>query len=322
MALAKETTRGTPVSPPTVFIPVKPTPQMTPMQSWEIDDGFRGSPVDNYNDVPLTSNNTYDFKGDTFVDSVPNLILAALGGPDVVTGTSAPYTHTIKLLNDHTKGSQPPSYTLYDVDLIEYSTGSTATKQIPDAQLDNLDFDFVSTGALTYTSKFIGNNYTEVAYPTLSFTNTALIPAYNCAVSIGAVGTPITSTVVEAGSMSIKRGTESIWTLGAQTPYRNFAGPCNVTGKLTFVALAADPTLVNGLTYSKQSLDLVFTDVFTSYTITFSMDQVQFKNPKVTSGKKWVEVETEFAAEANSTDAATGYSPITAVIANAQSGGY
>ena len=47
------------------------------------------------------------------------------------------------------------------------------------------------------------------------------------------------------------------------------------------------------------------------------MTQAQFQNVKRTRGKAYTEVEVEFTANADATDATTGYSPIQANIVNA-----
>ena len=65
-----------------------------------------------------------------------------------------------------------------------------------------------------------------------------------------------------------------------------------------------------------------FADVVSGYTVAFQMSQVQYIDPKVTSGKKWVTIETNFNAESNSTDAVSGYAPLTCTVTNAASTAY
>lgn len=314
--MGKETIRGTAASP-TIWTPIAPNPNNMPTVGWIKDDGLRGSPVTRYSDVPATVHHVYDEKGMVYADTFPNRLLAALGGPDTVTGTVAPFLHTIPLLNSAETGSQPPSYTLIDVDLIQEPTGAAA-KQSTGAQLHNLDVDFAVTGAVNYTAQWIANLYTEVAFPAASFSTEQLIPAYSTTVVAG--GIPY--SVIEDGSLSIQRDTVPVFTIGSQSPLRNFAGPCDVTGKFTTIALAGDPTIINSVQSSKQIFTFLWTEPVSGHSFGVTMDSVQFYDAHVTTGKVYVEIETNFYAEANPTNAVYGYSPITATVTNAQQAAY
>lgn len=316
LALAKETVRGTAVTPPTVFVPISPNPTLDPKLSWVTGDYIVGSPVKTLDMVPSTEYDEYSCKGFVFADTFPNLMMAILGGTDTVTGTAAPYTHSIPLLNTAAAGSQPPSYTLYDVDqLVE---GTSAAKQVAGCQFVTLDLTFAVTGALNWSTKAIGNPYTEVKVPTASFSTEVFIPAWSAKVTFG--GT--TSRVVDSGKFTIKRTAKSIFTLGQQAPYQNFADVIQVTGSFTFVALATDTTLVNGLKRLHQTTKFTFTDPVSTHSVEFQMSAVQFKTPKVDRSKPEVQVTTSFEAIANTTDAASGYAPITFKATNAQSTKY
>ncbi|MGH9122854.1 MAG: hypothetical protein ACRDYC_13080 [Acidimicrobiales bacterium] len=268
-----------------------------------------------YGNVPGTRNDTFDCKGNVFADTFPNLVLAALGGPDVVTG-SGPYVHTMKLLNAAATGSQPPSYTLVDVDQITES--ADAAKQMGDAQLGSLDMDFAATGALNWTAKFFGNPFTEVVVPTPSFSTEIFIPAWSGTISFGGDAAPIIS-----GSFNMTRSnTAPIFTVGQQGPYRNWAGPIEVTGTLVLLALAGDTTMTEALLRNAQVATLTFTEPVSSHSVAWTMSQVQFKNPKVARSKEYVTITCDFEAEGDTTDASTGYSPMSFVATNAQMTAY
>lgn len=315
--LGKETTRGTAVAPGW-YLPISPNPTLTPDQKWQKDDSLRGSPVDVYNDVALVRNDAFDFKGFVFADTWPVLMKGILGGVDTVTGTVAPYTHAIPLLNSAAVGSQPPSYTGVDVDQIEESSGTYTAKQWTGGQLSSVALNFAATGALNYTAKYLGNPFTEVAAPSASFSTEVLIPAWNGTLSLG--GSSI-GTVLE-GTLTIDRKAEAIFTVGQQGPYRLWAAPISVTGKLTVLALENDPNMANSLAYDKQVFDLTFTDPQSNHNIYLQMSQVQTMNPKVDRSKTYPTIQMDFTAEANTTDTATGYSPLTTKTVNATSSAF
>ena len=328
LGMNKEAIRGTAPSwtnGSAVWIPVNPNPQLTPTLTWQTDDSLRGSPVDVYDDILLTNYSKYDFKGYVFADTVVPLLLGTLGGPDTVSGTVAPYSHYIPLLNDPESGSQPPSFTVADVDLIEESGYTDNAKQMTDGQMMSFALDFTATGALNYTASLLGQSFTEIVKPTASWSTEALIPAYNGVITFG--GTQ--SFVVTKGTLMIDRKTAPLFTVGSinsqyggANPFRLFAGAITVTGTFEFLALADDQTMLQGLTYDKQVVTTQFTDQFLGHSIYFQFDKVQFKNPKVMRDQPYVRVTTDFSAEANPTDAVTGFSPMFARAINGISTAY
>ena len=116
LGIAKEVTKGTPVSA-TDFIPVmkdslKPQDIIDPLY----DQGLRGSNVLNYNYVQGRTRSTFDFGGAVFADTI-GYALAGMLGEVATTGGSAPYTHEVTLLNSLTSGTdtQPISYTMTEI---------------------------------------------------------------------------------------------------------------------------------------------------------------------------------------------------------------
>ena len=313
--IGKEATRGTAVTP-TLWLPIDPNPSLAPNLTWIEDKGLRGSPVEVYDNIPGVRHDEFTFKGNVFADTFPGL-MEGLIGADVVTGTAAPYTHTISLVNAPSSGSQPSSYTGIDTDNITESTN--AAKQFTAGQLSDTTIDFAVDAPLTYSTKFLGNPFTEVATPTTDTWSTeVLIPAWSGSVTIGTVA----STVVVSGSIDIKRSTAPIFTIGQQGPYRLWAGGIQVTGKIVFVAEANDPTFVNALTRDRQSFTITFTDPVSSHSVSWQMSAVQLKNPKVDGGKAYQTITADFEANSNSSDALTGYAPIKFVAVNGQSTAY
>ena len=333
LGIMPEATRGTLNSGGTpVYIPVT-APQVTPMQTFLRDEALRGSPVMVYDQVQGVRHDEYDAKFYLFADTFPNLVKAVLGGTDTVTG-AGPYTHNIKLLNNASTGSQPQSYSIMDFDGANYFT-------MLGAQADQLEISFGAEAAAEATVKFFTNPYTSGTSATSPFSAPSLstvhmIPAWDTVVSVA--GTPY--TYISDGTLTLARKTAPIFTMGAQAPYQNFAGPLDVSGKFTAVvdtqndpwSVGASGTGSNAtaLTYVADTLQITFTDPndtaggATAESVSFLMTNVQFMNVKRTRGKAYTEVEVEFTARANPTDSTggTSYSPLQAIVINSQSTAY
>jgi len=314
-----EATRGTTPATGMVFwVPVV-SPQVTPTQMFLHDEGLRGSPALIYNEVAGVRHDAYDHKSYLYADTFPVYIKALLGGVDTVTATTASYAHNIPLLNAPTTGSQPVSYSVCDFDGANWFT-------LPGAQASDLTLTFGAEVAAEAAMKWITNPYVSATaapapFTSLSYSSEQMIPSWNTVVTIGA--TPL--SYVASGEVKIDRKTLPIFTMGTKEAYQNFAGPIDVTGKFVCVVNSnADPFSTGSgwaLTQSPQSLNIQLTDPADLHTaindsIALQMTNVQFSLSKRTRGKEYTELEVEFTAEANTTDAATGFAPIRANIIN------
>jgi len=261
----------------------------------------------------------FDAKYPIYADTFPHLLVALLGSTDTVTGTG-PYSHVIGLLNNAATGSQPPSYSLMGFDGANYFT-------ISGSQASSMDLQFSSESTADATVKWIGNPYLSAttapaAFASTSISTEAMVPGWSVAVNIAS--TPL--AYIASGSIMIDRKTTPIFTEGTQAPFVNFAGPVEVTGKLTgLVNSNADAwstgTSATALTRSPQVVTLTFTDTndqsgATNNSVLFTMSSCQLHNPKRTVGKAYTEVEVEFTARANATDAISGYSPVKTTTSN------
>ena len=289
-------------------IPVS-SPQVTPMQTFLRDEAFRGSPATVYNQVAGVRHDEYEAKFYLFPDTFPLIAYAALG-TDTVTGTT-PKVHTVTLKNDATTGSQPPSVSIIDFD------GQQAFQML-DAQATDLKLTFGAEAAIEATTKFVAQPWTQVSTPSsLTIGSNTFVPGWDVALTIGGSS----SGVLVDGEVNLTRSAVPIFTAGQQNPYRTWAGPIEVTGRLKFVVESTDPILLtaNGkyaLTQSPQPVVLTFTEPTTTYTTVVTMTSVQFHDAKRTRDKAYVEVEANFTANANTTDAASGFSPIKIVAQN------
>jgi hypothetical protein len=321
LGILQETTRGT--TPPAgtpVYIPVF-SPQVTPMQTFLRDEALRGSPTVVYDQVQGVRHDEYDAKFYLYADTLPWLVTSVLGGNDAVTGTG-PYTHVIKLYNNAANGSQPRSFSIMDFDGANYFT-------MTGAQADSLAITFGAEAAAEATIKFFANPYTSsttapTPFTSLSLSTEHMIPAWDTVISVS--GT--TFTYVQTGELSLARKTAPIFTMGTQAPHVNFAGPLEVTGKFTAVVDSNADTwsttaTATALTRSPQTVVITMTDPNdTGHSFAVTMTSVQFQDVKRVRGKEYTEVEVSFTANANATDASTGYSPIATTTINGVSTAY
>ena len=304
LGMVIETTEGTLPTTGTVYwIPVT-SPQITPNQMFLRDEALRGSPTMVYDQVQGVRHDEFEFKTYLFADTFPTLVRSILGSTDTVTG-SGPYTHKIKVLNTPSTGSQA----------------------------DSLALTFGAEAAAEATVKYMANPYTSytsapTVFATQSLSSEHMIPAWDTAITIG--GTSYTN--ITTGELTINRKTQPIFTLGTQAPYNLFAGPIEVTGKFTMVINSTSDVFSTGssaygLTRSPEAISITLTDPNdatggTQHSANFTMSAAQISNIKRTRGKEFTELEIEFTANANSTDASTGYSPIQTTFINGQSTTY
>lgn len=304
LGLGRQSAHGTPVAP-TVYLPCE-TPDTDPRVTWLTDEGLRGSPVELYGEQPGVQWAEISVKGKAFPDTFQILARAELGGVDTVTGTG-PYVHTQKLLNSASTGSQPPEWTVVDYDGTDYA------RQIGDARTDNLDITFGADQAVEWSTKFVGNPIADIAKPTQSFGTELFVPSWNASLSIA--GSPV--DVLENGELNLSRGTAPIHTMqGTDAPYQAFAGPLAVSGKFTYVYEAGNSVLADGTSRATKVVVLTLTEPVSGHSIAFTMSKLQYTDPKINRGNNYVAVDTSFMAEANTTDASSGYSPIKIVTTN------
>ena len=329
LGIMPEVTRGTLNSGGTpVYIPVT-APQVTPMQTFLRDEALRGSQVMVYDQVQGVRHDEYDAKFYLFADTFGNLVKATLGGTDTVTGSTV-YTHNIKLLNNAAVGSQPQSYSIFDFDGANQFV-------MTGAQADSLNITFGAEAAADATVKFFANPYTSYTsapapFTTLSLSTEHMIPAWDTSITVSGINSGAALTYISTGELMLARKTQPIFTMGTQAPLTNFAGPLEVTGKFTAIVNSnADAwstgSAAEALTRSPQTMTITMTDPndttsSTNHSIAFTLSAVQFHDVKRTRGKEYTEVEVSFTANANATDATTGYSPVQATIVNATSTPY
>ena len=310
IGIAKETTKGTAVTTPTAYIPViassvKPQDTYTPLY----DEGLRGSIVKNYQYIQGRLYSTFDFSGAVFADTVI-YPLAGVLGEDVVTG-SAPYTHTLALKNSATTAAdaQPSAYTILDFYGANVRTWTGH-------QFSDFSLKWSADGLLEYDAKSTGWQSATVSTPTPSFSTVVPTAVWYGTVSVG--GTQISNNTM--GNIDMKRPVTPIYGISnVQTPYQVFLGALEVTGKATFL-MENDTQLTNYLTNTQPALVFNWTTGTgaTQTSIQATMTKGAYTLAVIERSKDFVEVNVDFNAQGNLTDAGTvGYSPIKWVIKNA-----
>jgi len=315
LGIAKEATKGTVVAP-TDFIPVakdslKPQDMVDPLY----DTGLRGSNVLNYNYIPGRKHSTFDFGGAVFADTI-GYALAGVMGACATTGASAPYTHTISLLNSLTAGTdtQPISYTLTDFYAV-------AVRSYPGCQFSDFSLKFNADGMLEYDTKTTGFSSSVVTDPTPTFSTVLPTPVWRGTVSIGG------STVANAmnGNIDMKRPATTIYGVAStQDPFQVFLGPLEVTGKITFI-METDAELTRFLNNTQPAIVLnwAYGTGATAVQIQATITKGAYTAAVIERGQDFVQVTIDLNAQANTTDdgASGGYAPIKWVLQNAKASG-
>jgi len=315
VGIAKETTKGTPVTP-TAFIPVLAN-SVKPEDKYGIllDKGLRGSAVETYNYIQGRGNSTFDFSGDAFADTI-GWVIGGVMGTDTITGSS-PYSHalTLKYSASTAADIQPIAYTITDF----YSANVRAYAGM---QFSDFSLKFNADGMLQYDAKATGWLSSTASTPTPSFTTILPTPVWTGTVSVA--GTQVTNAMT--GQIDIKRPVTPVWGIAnTQNPYQVFLGALDVSGKVTFT-MEADTQLTNFLTNTQPALVFNWTQGTgsTQTIISAQLTKGAYTAAVIGRSKDFVEIEVTFNGQGNTTDAATssGYSPIKWTIANAVSTTY
>ena len=315
IGIAKETTKGTVVAP-TDFIPVaKDSLKPQDMVDALYDTGLRGSNVLNYNYIPGRKHSTFDFGGAVFADTI-GYGLAGIMGACATSGASAPYTHTISLLNSLTTGTdtQPISYTLTDFYAVD-------VRSYPGCQFSDFSLKFNADGMLEYDTKTMGFSSSTVSDPTPTFSTVLPTPVWRGTVSIG--GSAVTNAMT--GNIDMKRPVTPIYGISnTQDPYQVFLGPLEVTGKITFI-METDAQLENFLNNSQPAIVLnwAYGAGAAAVQIQATITKGAYTAAVIERGQDFVQVTIDLNGQGNTTDdgASGGFAPIKWVLQNAKASG-
>lgn len=299
LGLAKETTYGTPVAAPTIWVPVD-TPTWKPIIQQLKDNALRGLMGTTYQQIQGIRHDEITYKTYLYNDSVFSHLLAAVGGADTVTGTVAPYTHKASLYNasDATHNGQPTSWTIF------LYQGDGKVVQMPGAIISDLKVTIKADNALpTLDVTWMGMPSVFITAPTNTPTALAPDPAYTASVTIGGVA----STQYTDVTLDLKRTANEIPVLnGTQNPLAIGGFNFQVTGTINGVYQGtADVNLADYIANTQPTLVVsLFAAGDSSHPLTFQMSKVAFDNVAPTgSPTSWMPIQANFEALMNGTDA-------------------
>lgn len=306
LGIGKETTKGTPIAA-SAFIPVT-TFDPEDKYQWREDVGMRGSMTELFAVYQGFGDSEYGFGGPCFPDVIGHPLLGILG--DVQTTVASPLnTHRFTVNNDYTINGQPPAYTIHDF-------AGVNDRRFPGQQMTELSFRFDTEGMVEYTARSLGYLSTTSTRPSPSYSTVPPILAYQSVSTVNSV----TSSIIQSGELTISRKVGIIHTMtGAQTPYKVWAGGIRVSGRASFVY--EDDTELTRNSSGQIPLKFDFTEPGAgalAKEMIFDMHAVQYTRTKLQRGKDYIEVEIDFNAVGNATDAGTtgGLSPIAISLKN------
>lgn len=292
LGLAKETTRGTPVTA-TTFLPVL-SPKLDPKITQQDDKAMRGQMFDIYDMIETVRYDEYSHGTHLRADTFPMLVAAILGGTDTVTGTAAPYTHAqAALAGAGTTQGQPASYTVTDFN------GYNA-RQLAAAQLDELNLKLTADGLAELTCKWCANpSVVQGSPPAPSYSVLHAVPSFSTALTVGGVAIAKMADF----DLTLKRNVKPIWTANAsQSPYRLWSPYLSISAKTNLI-YEDDTELTSYLNGTTAAWSLLITPVdVPADTITIQMTSVKARTASVDRGKEWLQTAVDLQPLPNSTD--------------------
>lgn len=299
LGIAKETTYGTPVAAPTIWVPVD-TPLWKPIPQQLKDNALRGLMGTTYQQVQGVRHDEITYKTYIYADSIFSHLLGVLGGTDTVTGTVAPYTHKASLYNttDATHNAQPTSWTVF------LYQGDGKVVQMPGAIISDIKITIKADNSLpTVDVTWMGMPSTFVTAPVDTPTALAPMPAYTASVTIGGTA----NTEYTDVTLDIKRTTSAIPVLnGTQSPLAIGGFNLNVTGTINGVYQGTtDVNLTDLLSNTHPSLVVALTAAGdATHPLTLQMTSVAFDTVNPTgSPTSYMPISGNFEALMNPTDA-------------------
>lgn len=294
---------------------ILPWSTLTPVDSNKVlaDKSWRGSAAAVVGHETGVQASQLQLAGPVLPDSIGHLLVGVLGDTQFASGS--PNTWTLALLNSGTQ--QPSSHTVSLFDAV-------GSLQWAGCKVSQLQFDYDAGALLKWTATLAGLASTVPGSLTLPAQTTEIVmPSWAAACQVGGSSEArlLTAQVTLARAVTAKYNAT-----GAQTPWLQRSDVLTVTGQLV-VAISTDTYRSLFLAGSSSSLDLNYQTGSGSglRQLKLHCSNVTLTQSARTYGAKWVEVQANFEAAANATDAGAsgGLSPIKATLRNTvASGGY
>jgi hypothetical protein len=321
LAVGKETTQGTPVTPTATVLVEKF--EAEDKINWLDDTSLRGSMPKKYGQIAGTGQVEWSLSMPWYADTFGWFAKAILG--DITTtGAAAPYVHAISTLN--TGASQPSALTLvhYQGTPATYFARTYAGCCVSELSIKGN----AESSLITMDVKGIGwPSAIAAAAPTSSPSTETPIAAWRYVLGIAGVasgGTQVKTT--GEFEISINRTLEPIYTgQNASTPFYIHRGDVEASGKLKFTAAADETALTYMLNNTQPQIQLLMSNGVTPTSdaayraLQIDVQKGAFKTSKLDMGAAAVAYDVEFDAIATTTNAGAsgGYSPIKLTVSNA-----
>lgn len=297
VGVARETTYGTAPGAPTDWIP-STSPVWAPKPDIFVDDALRGTMAPQAAQVQGLRSDTVTFSTFLYLDSSYFLIRAALGLPDVVTGTAAPYTHATSVQSGN--NGQPAGTSVW------YYDAQGKSWLMPGAIIDSLKITGDVAGLVKLDVTFMGLPATAVNPPTNTPSLVQPAPSWNSTITVAS-----TSMLNKSGwEWDIARSAYRVDAInGTQTPAAIGAAACIITGSITAIYQGStDADLVDLLTNGQPAMSIKVAPVGdATHSFTFQTTVVAYDAVDITdNGGKYMQIKSTVKALTNTTDVAGG----------------
>ena len=297
VGVARETTYGTAVAAPTDWIP-STSPVWVPKPDVFVDDALRGTMAPQAAQVQGLRSDSVTFSTFLYLDSSYFLIRDALGLPDVVTGTAAPYTHKTSVQSGN--NGQPAGTTVF------YYDAQGKSWQMPGAQIDSLKITGDVGGLVKLDVTYMGLPSTAIVPPTNTPSLVQPAPSWNSTITVA-------STVMlnkSGWEWDLARSAYRVEAInGTQVPAAIGVGNCIITGSITAIYQGStDTDLVDLLTNGQPAMTIQINPVGDAvHSFTFQTSVVAYDAVDITdNGGKYMQIKSTVKALTNATDVAGG----------------
>jgi hypothetical protein len=306
LGIAKETTSGTPVATPSIFIPIS-SPKWGAKITALSDQALRGYMGADFNRIAGSRDDEVSYQTYLYPNATFTHLRAILGGTDAVSGAADPWSHKVSLLNS----AAVPTYTLF------LAMGDGNTMQVPGCVLSDVKITVKANELPTLDVSWVGLPSAIIAAPTNTPSTEAPMPPYTASITVGGASLGKYSDI----GIDFKRSVQPILTLnGTQSPAAIFPGQLSVTGSTTAVfAGTADSDLTGYLTNGQPALSLVIGPQGDAvHTVTVSLSKIGYDSSDPQGSNNGImTIANAFTALLNTTDATDGkQSPASVTIKN------
>lgn len=307
LGIAKETTPGTAMAAPNIFIPIE-TPKWGAKITPLADQALRGFMAADYMRAQGSRDDEVSYKTYLYPTAMFTHLRAILGGTDSVSGAADPYSHKVSLLNSVSL----PTYTLF------LAMGDGNTLQVPGAVLSDVKVNIKANELPSMDIAWMGLPGAIIAAPTNTPSTEAPMPPYTANITVGGANLGKYTDM----ALDFKRNVQPVLTLnGTQNPSSIYGGVLTVNGTLNAVfSGTSDSDLTNYLSNGQPTLSVTINPQGDSvHTVNLTCSKIAYdSSDPAGSNNGYMTIANAFTALLNSTDATDGkMSPAAVTLKNA-----